>query len=436
MTGSADDGPEWQRHIRNKLRRRTLANRFKDSKDPFRIVIVRDMWLTGFDAPCLHTMYADKPMRGHGLMQAIARVNRVFRDKPGGLIVDYLGLADQLKHALATYTQSGGKGSPSIDTQKAISVMLEKYNIACDMLHGFDWSAWISGTPAQKLALLPAGQEHILQQENGKQRFVKTITDLSRAFALCAASDEALKIRDDVAFFQAIKAQFAKNTASQKTPEELDHAVRQLVSQAIMTDEGVIDVFAAAGLKKPDISILSEQFLNEVRGLKHKNVAAELLAKLLKDEIKARSTRNLVLSRQFSEMLQKTLNAYHNRAIATQEIIEELINLARDMSAATKRGEDLGLNDDEIAFYDALAANESAVKAMGNDELKVIAAELVTQVRKNVTIDWTVRESARARIKIMVKRILKKHGYPPDLQEEATKTVLTQAEMLCAEWVS
>jgi len=381
-------------------------------------------------------MYADKPMRGHGLMQAIARVNRVFRDKPGGLIVDYLGLADQLKHALATYTQSGGKGSPSIDTKKAIAVMLEKYNIACDMLHGFDWGAWVSGTPAQKLALLPAGQEHILQQENGKQRFVKTITELSRAFALCAASDDALKIRDDVAFFQAIKAQFAKNTASQKTPEELDHAVRQLVSQAIMTDEGVIDVFAAAGLKKPDISILSEQFLNEVRGLKHKNVAAELLAKLLKDEIKARSTRNLVLSRQFSEMLQKTLNAYHNRAIATQEIIEELINLARDMSAATKRGEDLGLNDDEIAFYDALAANESAVKAMGNDELKVIAAELVTQVRKNVTIDWTVRESARARIKIMVKRILKKHGYPPDLQEEATKTVLTQAEMLCAEWVS
>lgn len=434
MTGSADDGPEWQKHIRNKLRRRALANRFKDSKDPFRIVIVRDMWLTGFDAPCLHTMYADKPMRGHGLMQAIARVNRVFRDKPGGLIVDYLGLADQLKHALATYTQSGGKGSPSIDTKKAIAVMLEKYNIACDMLHGFDWDVWVSGTPAQKLALLPAGQEHILQQENGKHRFVKTITELSRSFALCAASDEALKIRDDVAFFQAIKAQFAKNTASQKTPEELDHAVRQLVSQAIMTDEGVIDVFAAAGLKKPDISILSDQFLNEVRGLKHKNVAAELLAKLLKDEIKARSTRNLVLSRQFSEMLQKTLNAYHNRAIATQEIIEELINLARDMSAATKRGEDLGLNDDEIAFYDALAANESAVKAMGNDELKVIAAELVTQVRKNVSIDWTVRESARARIKVMVKRILKKHGYPPDLQEEATRTVLTQAEMLCAEW--
>lgn len=436
MTGSADDGPEWQQHIRNKLRRRALANRFKDSKDPFRIVIVRDMWLTGFDAPCLHTMYADKPMRGHGLMQAIARVNRVFRDKPGGLIVDYLGLADQLKHALATYTQSGGKGSPSIDTEKAIAVMQEKYQIARDIMHGFSWAAWTTGTPVQKLSLIPAGQEHVLQQENGKQRFVKVVTDLSRAFALCAASDEALIIRDDVAFFQAIKAQLAKTSGSQKTPEDLDHAVRQLVSQAIMTDEGVIDVFTAAGLKKPDISILSDQFLTEVRGLKHKNVAAELLAKLLKDEIKARSTKNLVLSRQFSEMLQKTLNAYHNRAIATQEIIEELIKLAKEMSAATQRGQDLGLNDDEIAFYDALATNESAVKAMGNDELKVIAAELVTQVRKNVSIDWTMRESARARIKVMVKRILKKHGYPPDLQEEATKTVLAQAEMLCADWVS
>ncbi|HNW35305.1 MAG TPA: type I restriction endonuclease subunit R, partial [Candidatus Ozemobacteraceae bacterium] len=436
MTGSAEDGPDWQPHIRNKLRRREMANRFKDSRDPFRIVIVRDMWLTGFDAPCLHTMYADKPMRGHGLMQAIARVNRVFRDKPGGLIVDYLGLADQLKHALATYTQSGGRGTPSIDTAQAIAVMLEKYHIACDIMHGFNWTAWTIGTPAQKMALLPAGQEHVLQQENGKQRFVHVVTDLSRAFALCAASDEATEIRDDIAFFQAIKAQLAKTSGAQRPPEDLDHAIRQLVSQAIMTDEGVIDVFAAAGLKKPDISILSDQFLAEVRGLKHRNVAAELLAKLLKDEIKAISARNIVQGRQFSEMLQKALNAYHNRAIATQEIIEELIALAKQMSEASKRGQDLGLNDDEIAFYDALAANESAVRAMGNDELKVIAAELVTQVRKSVTIDWTVRESARARIKVMVKRILKKHGYPPDLQEEATKTVLAQAELLCADWAA
>lgn len=434
MTGSADDGPDWQPHIRNKPRRRELATRFKDSKDPFRIVIVRDMWLTGFDAPCLHTMYADKPMRGHGLMQAIARVNRVFRDKPGGLVVDYLGLADQLKHALATYTESGGQGSPSIDTAQAIAVMQEKHDVACAIMHGFNWDKWTTGTSAERLGLIPAGQEHVLQQEDGKQRFVQVVTDLSRTFALCAATDEAIELRDDIAFFQAIKAQLAKTSGTQRPPEELDHAIRQLVSTAIMTDEGIIDVFTAAGLKKPDISILSEQFLAEVRGLKYKNVAAELLAKLLKDEIKLRSVRNLVQSRQFSEMLKSTLNAYHNRAIATQEVIEELINLAREMDAATKRGQDLGLNEDEIAFYDALAANESAVQAMGNDELKVIAAELVTQVRKSVTIDWSVRESARARIKVMVKRILKKHGFPPDLQEEATKTVLAQAELLSAMW--
>lgn len=436
ITGSADDGPDWQPHIRNKARRRALATRFKDSKDPFRIVIVRDMWLTGFDAPCLHTMYADKPMRGHGLMQAIARVNRVFRDKPGGLVVDYLGLADQLKQALATYTESGGQGSPSIDTVEAIALTQEKYEVACAILHGFHWEKWTTGTSAERLGLIPAGQEHVLQQENGKQRFVQVVTDLSRVFALCAATDEAHALRDDIACFQAIKAQLVKTSGIQRPPEELDHAIRQLVSTAIMADEGIIDVFTAAGLKKPDISILSDQFLAEVRGLKHKNVAAELLAKLLKDEIKLRSVRNLVQSRQFSEMLKTTLNAYHNRAIATQEVIEELITLAKQMSEATKRGQDLGLNDDEIAFYDALAANESAVQAMGNDELKVIAAELVTQVRKSVTIDWAVRESARARIKVMVKRILKKHGFPPDLQEEATKTVLAQAELLSAIWAA
>ncbi len=435
MTGSADDGPAWQPHIRNKARRRDLANRFKDSKDPFRIVIVRDMWLTGFDAPCLHTMYADKPMRGHGLMQAIARVNRVFRDKPGGLVVDYLGLADQLKHALATYTESGGQGSPSIDTAQAITAMQEKHAIVCGILHGFNWQAAV-GDPKKALLMLPSVQEHVLQQQDGKQRFMQVVTDLSRAFALCAATDAAIELRDDIALFQAVRSHLAKTLGSQRPPDELDAAVRQLVSSAIMADEGIIDVFAAAGLKRPDISILSDQFLAEVRGLKHKNVAAELLAKLLKDEIKLRSTRNIVQSRQFSEMLKATLNAYHNRAIATQEVIEELIKLAKEMSAATKRGVDLGLNDDEVAFYDALAANQSAVQAMGNDELKVIAAELVTKVRRSVTIDWTLRESARARIRVMVKRILKKHGYPPDLQDEATKTVLAQAELLSASWTT
>jgi len=435
MTGSADDGPDWQTHIRSKEKRRKLANRFKDSKDPFRIVIVRDMWLTGFDAPCMHTMYVDKPMQGHGLMQAIARVNRVFRDKPGGLIVDYLGLADQLKHALATYMDSGGQGEPTYDTAQAIAVVLEKHGIACDILHGFDWSGWTTGQPTQRLAVIPAGQEHILEQPDGKLRFIQVVTELSRAFALCAASDEATAIRNDLCFFQALQAALSKQTgASQKTPEQLDAAIRQLVSKAITTEGQVIDVFTAAGLPRPDIGILSDQFLAEVRGLKHKNVAAELLAKLLKDEIKTRSRRNLVQSQLFSEKLKKTLNSYHNRAISTMEVIEELIRLAKEMDAATKRGEELGLTPDEIAFYDALAANESAVKAMGDDKLKVIAAELITQVRKSVTIDWTLRESARAKIRVMVKRILNKYGFPPDLQEEAVKTVLRQAELLCADW--
>jgi len=436
MTGSAEDGPDWQPHIRNKDKRRKLANRFKDSRDPFRIVIVRDMWLTGFDAPCLHTMYADKPMQGHGLMQAIARVNRVFRDKPGGLVVDYLGLADQLKQALANYTESGGKGDPTYDTRQAIAVLLEKHGIACDMFHGFDWSKWTTGKPAERLALIPAGQEHILEQEEGKKRFIQVVMELSRAFALCAASDEAEEIRDDIAFFQAISAALNKKSGeNRKSPEQIDAAIRQLVSKAITTDGQVIDVFTAAGLPRPDIGILDERFLAEVRGLKHKNVAAELLEKLLKDELKVRSKRNLVQSQLFSEKLKKTLNAYHNRAIATQEVIEELIKLAKEIDAAGKRGQDLGLTDDEVAFYDALAANKSAVEAMGDEKLKVIAAELITQVRKSVTIDWTLRESARAKIRVMVKRILNKYGYPPDLQEEAVKTVLMQAELLCADWV-
>jgi type I restriction enzyme R subunit len=375
-------------------------------------------------------------------MQAIARVNRVFRDKPGGLVVDYLGLADQLKAALATYTESGGQGNPTFDTAQAIAVMLEKHGIACDLMHGLTWDQWTTGSPAERLALIPAGQEHILAQEDGKPRWVQVVTELSRAFALCAASDEATEIRDDLSFFQAIQAALSKQTTNErKTPEQIDAAIRQLVSKAITTEGQVIDVFTAAGLPRPDIGILSDQFLAEVRGLKHKNVAAELLEKLLKDELKVRSRRNLVQSQVFSEKLKKTLNAYHNRAISTMQVIEELIQLAKDLDAATKRGEDLGLSEDEVAFYDALAANESAlaanesaVVAMGDAKLRVIAAELITQVRKSVTIDWTLREGARARIRVMVKRILNKYGYPPDLQEEAVKTVLAQAELLSATW--
>jgi type I restriction enzyme R subunit len=436
MTGSAADGPDYQKHITTKKQRRDLAKRFKNVNDPFKIVIVRDMWLTGFDAPCLHTMYADKPMSGHNLMQAIARVNRVFKNKPGGLVVDYLGLADQLKHALATYTESGGKGDPVFGTEQAIAVMLEKHDIACGMMHGHDWGKWVTGTPVERLQLISGGQEFILDQEDGKKRFVQVVTELSRAFALCAASDEAVEIRDDVSYFQAIQAVLNKQPGeSRKSPEQIDAAIRQLVSKAITTEGEVIDVFTAAGLQKPDISILSEGFLAEVRGLKHKNVAAELLEKLLKDEIKVRSQHNLVQSQLFSDKLKKTLNAYHNRAISTLEVIEELIKLAKEMDAATKRGVDLGLTDDEIAFYDALAANESAVKALGDDKLKVIAAELITMVRKSVTIDWTLREGARAKIRVIVKRILNKYGYPPDLQAEAVKTVLQQAELLCKGWM-
>ena len=347
----------------------------------------------------------------------------------------YLGLADQLKHALANYTESGGKGDPTYDTAQAIAIMLEKHGIASDMLHGIEWERLVRD-PKKMFLVMPAVHEHILEQKDGKQRFVQVVTDLSRAFALCAASDEATAIRDDMSFFQAIQSTLNKQRSeSQKTPEQIDAAVRQLVSKAIVADGQIIDVFTAAGLSKPNIGILSEQFLAEVRGLKHKNVAAELLEKLLKDELKIRSRKNLVQSRLFSDKLKKTLNAYHNRAIATQDVIEELIKLAKEMDAATKRGEDLGLTDDEIAFYDALAANASAVQAMGDDKLKIIAAELITQVRKSVTIDWTLREGARAKIRVMVKRILNKYGYPPDLQDEAVKTVLAQAELLCAEWV-
>jgi type I restriction enzyme, R subunit len=341
-----------------------------------------------------------------------------------------------LKQALAVYTESGGKGSPSLDTAQAIAVMQEKHEVACGMLHGFDWSKWRHGTPANKISLLPGAQEHVLQQTNGKERFVQVVTELSQAFALCAGTEEAIAIRDDVGFFQAIKAALSKRRGTGKTSEELDQAVRQLVAKAIAPEGEIIDVFQAAGLKQPDISILSDQFLAEARGLKYKNVAAELLAKLLGDEIKMRSKRNLVQSREFSEMLKKTLNAYHNRAIATQEVIEELIKLAQQLKDADQRGVDLGLNDEEVAFYDALAQNKSAVEVMGKDNLKVIATELVTQVRKSVTIDWTLRESARAKIKVLVKRILRKHGYPPDLQDEATKLVLQQAELLCAEWAA
>jgi type I restriction enzyme R subunit len=433
MTGSASE-TEWQPHIRTKARREELAKRFKNPEDSFRIVIVRDMWLTGFDAPCLHTMYADKPMRGHGLMQAIARVNRVFRDKPGGLVVDYLGLAQELKRALTTYSESGGTGRTAIDLEEAVATLRGKLEACAAMFHGFDRRRWSAGSPAEKLGLLPAAQEHVLAQDDGKARFIKAVADLTKAFALAAPADEALALVDDVAFFQTVKAALTKAAgATRRGPEQIEHAVRQLVSQALASEE-VVDVFAAAGLKKPDLSVLSDEFLGELRGMPQRNLAVEMLRKLLEGEIKERARKNLVQSRSFLEMLERSLAKYRNRAIEAAAVIEELIGLAKEMRDAQQRGEQLGLTEDEIAFYDALEVNDSAVKVLGEPTLLKIARELVEAVRKNVTIDWTVRENVRAQLRVIVKRILRKYGYPPDKQEKATQTVLEQAEVLSAEW--
>ena len=434
MTGSASDPPDWQRHVRNKPRREALANRFRNPSDDLQMVLVRDMWLTGFDAPSLHTMYVDKPMRGHGLMQAIARVNRVFRDKPGGLVVDYLGLAHELKQALATYTESGGTGRTAVDQGEAVAVMLEKYEICCGLFHGFDRSDWINGTPAERLGLLPAAQEHVLAQENGKDRCVRAVRELSQAFALAVPHEETTRIRDDVAFFQAVRSVLAKRATVDARPEEdLDHAVRQIISRAVAS-EGVVDIFAAAGLEKPDISILSDEFLAEVRDMPQRNLAVELLQKLLKGELATRRRKNVVQARSFAEMLEQTLRRYQNRAVEAAQVIEELIALAREMRAANARGEELGLSEEELAFYDALETNDSAVQVLGDETLRGIARELVATVRGNVKIDWTLREDVRAKLRVLVKRILRRHGYPPDKQEKATRTVLEQAEVLSEGW--
>lgn len=435
MTGSAADPVDWQSHIRNKPRREALAIRFREAADPLRMVLVRDMWLTGFDAPALHTMYVDKPMRGHGLMQAIARVNRVFRDKPGGLVVDYLGLGHELRTAIATYTESGGKGRGALDQEEAVAVMLEKYEVCCDLFHGFDHDAWITGTPTERLSLLPAAQEHILAQDRGEERYIQTVRELSQSFALAVPHQDALRIRDDVGFFQAVQAVLAKRAPGDARPDEdLDHAVRQIISRAV-APEGIIDIFEAAGLSKPDISILSDEFLAEVRGMPQKNLAVELLRKLLAGEVRARRRRNLIQARSFAEMLGQSINRYQNRAIEAAQVIEELIALAKDLRAADRRGEQLGLSEEELAFYDALETNDSAVAVLGDEILRDIAQELVTTIRANVTIDWTLRESVRAHLRVLVKRILRKHGYPPDKQEAATRTVLEQAELLSEQWV-
>jgi type I restriction enzyme R subunit len=434
MTGNATDPLDWQGHVRTKARREELAKRFKDPADPFKIAIVRDMWLTGFDVPPLHTMYIDKPMQGHGLMQAIARVNRVYKNKPGGLIVDYLGLAYHLQKALATYTEAGHP-SEIPDQEEAVNELLKRYEICKGLFHGFDWSKFFTGTAVEKTNILPQAMEHILNLDDGKKRLLQAVRELSLAFALAVPNERALAIRDDVSFFQAVRAALIKSTVDgERDAEDIDQAIRQILSRAVSASDQVVDIFAAAGLKKPEISILSDEFLAEVKGMPQRNLAIELLRKLLNDELKTRMKKNLVQSRSFTELLERTIRAYQNRTLESAEVIAELIKLAEDIREAQKRGEKLNLSDDEVAFYDALEVNDSAVQVLGDETLKNIARELVETVRNNATIDWTVREAVRAKLRVMVKRILRKYGYPPDMQEKATRTVLEQAEQIAKDW--
>lgn len=433
MTGSASDKALLKPHIHPKDVRKRLETRFKNPTDPFKLVIVRDMWLTGFDAPCLHTMYVDKPMRGHNLMQAIARVNRVFKDKPGGLVVDYIGIANELKAALADYTQAHGRGRPTIDAHEALAVLQEQMDVLHDMLHGVEYAEFRS----KAWQLLPAVANHVLGLDDGKKRFADTVLAASKAFALCCTLDEALAYREELAFLQAVKAALTKHAGTDKklTDEQKEHALRQIISRAVVSDE-VIDIFSAAGLKRPDIGVLSDEFLEDVRHMKERNLAVELLERLLKGEIKSRFKTNVVQSAKFSELLQQSLTRYRNRAIETAQVIEELIEMAKKFQAAAQRGESLGLNSDEMAFYDALAMNEAAVRDLGDETLKKIAVELTLSLRKSVTVDWAKRETVRAKLRVMVKTLLRRYKYPPDRQEEATEIVLKQAESLSSEWVN
>ena len=447
MTGAASDPQEWQQHIGNKARRDLLAKRARAPKDPLRLVIVRDMWLTGFDAPCMHTMYVDKPMQGHGLMQAIARVNRVFRDKPAGLIVDYIGIAQNLKSALQQYSRNDQENT-GVDEAQAVAVMMEKYEVVRDMYHGFDYASAMNGTPQERLAMMAGAIEWILDlqqklaakektgegKKNAHRRYRDAVLALSRAYALASASDEAREIREEVGFFQAIRAALVKSsTRSGVTQQERELAIQQIVSRAVISTE-IVDILTAAGIRSPDISILSDEFLAEVRQMGRKNLALEALRKLINDGIRSRSKANVVQTKAFSERLEDAVARYHANAVTTAEVLEELIQLAKDIRAARRRGEESGLSDEEIAFYDALAENESAVQMMGDDKLKLIAHELLVSLRENVSVDWAHRDSARARMRVLVKRILRKYGYPPDLQDTAVQTVLQQAEALSSGW--
>jgi len=392
------------------------------------------MWLTGFDVPSLHTLYIDKPMQGHNLMQAIARVNRVYKDKPGGLIVDYLGIASDLKKALSFYSESGGKGDPTVTQEKAVQLMLEKLEVVAAMYHGFNYEDYFTADTSQKLSLILAAEEHILGLENGKKRYVDEVTALSKAFAIAIPHKQAMDVKDEVAFFQAIKARLVKfeTPGPDKTDEELETAIRQVIDKALVTDK-VIDLFDAAGIKKPDISILSEEFLLEVKGMKHKNIAMELLKKLLNDEIKSRAKTNLVQSKALLEMLEKAILKYHNKIISAAEFIEELIKLGKDIQQMDKEPQEMGLSTFEYAFYTAIANNKSARELMQKDKLRELAIVLFEKVKQNASIDWTIKESVKAKLKVIVKRTLRQYGYPPDMQKLATETVLKQAELIANE---
>lgn len=431
MTGSASDKALLRPHLYSKKVKKRLEKRFKDPEDPLQLVIVRDMWLTGFDAPCVHTLYVDKPMKGHNLMQAIARVNRVFKDKQGGLVVDYIGIANELKSALKEYTASRGRGRPTVDAAEAYAVLEEKLDILRAMLHGFDYSDFARAGHK----LLAGAADFVLGQKEGKKRFADTALAMSKAFSLCCTLDEAKAVREEVAFLQAVKVILTKKDLSRKkrSDEEKELAIRQIIGSAVVSGE-VVDVFEAVGLDKPNIGILDDEFLAEVRNLPERNLAVELLERLLEGEIKSRFATNVVQERKFSELLANVVKRYQNRAIETAQVIEELIDMAKKFRAAANRGEELGLSNDEVRFYDALANNESAVRELSDETLKKIAHELTENLRQNVTVDWSARESVRAKLRLMVKRILRKYKYPPDQQDGAVELVLRQAEALGEAW--
>ena len=434
MTSASSDGSEISKHHTTKEQRRILADRMKDPDDELRMVIVRDMWLTGFDVPCMHTLYIDKPMKGHNLMQSIARVNRVYKDKPGGLIVDYLGIASDLKKALSFYSDSGGRGDPTIAQEKAVQMMLEKIEIVSQMFHGFPYEDYFQADTSKKLSLILAAEEHILGLENGKKRYIDEVTALSRVFSIAIPHEQAIDVKDEISFFQAVKSRLSKfdSTGSGKSDEEIETAIRQVIDKALVTEQ-VIDIFDAAGIKKPDISILSEEFLLEVKNMEHKNIALEVLKKLLNDEIKARTKKNLIQSQSLMEMLENSIKKYHNKILTAAEVIEELIKLSKEIHNMDKEPKEMGLSEYKYAFYTAIANNDSARELMKIDKLRELAIVLFEKVRENASIDWTIKESVKAKLKVIVKRTLRQYGYPPDMQNLATETVLKQAELIAEE---